>query len=310
MGLSLSTPVTLRFRSPPVSADMPKNFSLKYMLFATAVSGLLRGVFGLRDVFVPVELSIGLGPTAFVLGVQDMLVGLVAGFVAGKRIVSGPVAQDAEHPEAELVRRYERAYRIFRNCGLLVFGLSVLGGVAIVGTGIQSVRNGLNTRNWQRVEGIILDSKVNSTSRTERMAYDSNRPDEITTRTRDTFFPDIKYEYEVDCRKREGTQITVSDAGMASEQASAQTKQFPTGLKATIYDDPAEPTRSVLVPGVASTSILTIVVGCLWNLCCFFAIKFLILSNFSKRMVLEFVKPTGGQFSDSRVIRADNDDIS
>ena len=218
--------------------------------------------------------------------------------------VSRPLAVDTppNNSEVALVHRYESAYRTFRNCGLLVFGLGSLGGAYIIADSLESTWTGWNSSNWPKVEGTILESKVTFTTRTERREYDTSRRDQDEYKTIDTFYPTVTYEYELKGRKYEGTRIISCDSGMTSDKASSETKKFPAGAKTTVYYTPKDPSWSVLVPGVTSTSLLGIFAGSLWTLCCLLTIKFLILSNFSKRMILEFVKPHGMQFSDQIVL--------
>ena len=277
------------------------------MLIAIAVSCAFRGLLGLRDILVPIELRFDIGPMPIWIGTQDLLLGLLAGFLAGskKRAVSD-AGESTAGAEANLVQRYERTYRTYRNWGLVVFGLALLGGGHVIANGLQTGWTGWTSRTWPQIEGTIVESKVTFTSRTEQHQVDSRRPEETVTRTHETFFPSIKYEFELDGRKFEGTRITASDTGMTSQEAATQTKQYPPGARTVVFYNPQNPADSVLVPGIATTSILSIVFGSIWCLFCILTIKYLLLSNFAKRMILEFVRPPGIHLSDDLRIPLDS----
>lgn len=278
-----------------------KNLSLQAFFIATAVSSLLRSLFGLRDALVPVELSFAIGPLTIFLGLQDFLIGLAVGWFVGRRKAAIATETNLDNSEAALLQRCENAYRIYRNCGLLVFGLGALGGAYIIADSLQSTWTGWKSSKWPTVEGTILESKVTFSTRTEKREFDTSRPDLTEYKTVDTFYPTVTYQYELDGRRYEGSRITSCDSGMTSDRASAETKKYPAGSKTTVYYSPKDRGWSVLVPGVTSSSLLGIFLGALWTLCCLGTISFLVLSKFAKRMILEFAKPPGVKFNDEFV---------
>lgn len=121
-------------------------------------------------------------------------------------------------------------------------------GVFFIVVGIGEWRSGEASRTWPTVEGRVLVSEV-STSR------GPSRPGPSTTTSHE-----LRYEYEVDGVRREGTRLSFKVA-MGEQDLLARAARFPAGSAAAVHVDPEDPERAVLEPGADGWNALPIAMG-------------------------------------------------
>lgn len=132
--------------------------------------------------------------------------------------------------------------------GILVVGIAftVLG--AVLGyIGLDTYRDGKETEGWAAASGHVLTSTVDVDTRTERT---NGR-----TRTRTTYTPLVTYAYAVAGVRYQGDSIRADDHGGGQDRAYDIISRYPAGAGTTVYYDPAQPERSVLVRGAESTQV-------------------------------------------------------
>ncbi len=275
---------------------------MKGMLIGVVLSVLVRSLFGLPDIISPIELSFAIGGFSVNVGLQDLLIGLIASIlVTSFSRAESPGEARGSSTEATLAQRQERAYLIYQNIGVTVFGLAFLGGAFAFSTGLRSGWTGWKSKSWPVVDGQVTESTVTFTSRVERHEIDSRTPNETVTRTHETFFPSVKYVYELEGRSLTGTQISLSDVGSSSDAAKAMVAKYPVGTKVKVFYNPANTSEAVLVPGIATGSVVSVFLGGIWCTCCLIATKVLVLSEFAKQMVRASASDSGIRIDNQRV---------
>ncbi|MBS0263661.1 MAG: DUF3592 domain-containing protein [Planctomycetes bacterium] len=272
----------------PQPAETTSRFPWKWFLIGILASVVIRSVTGLPDFILGHQIGLGAGGFTLSLGIFDVLIG-VAAALAGKIMQAlEPTAAGSGPPPEELVaRRQVQIGRWYRGLGGLVFGLAFLAGLFILRAGYRDTMTGRQSRNWPTTPGHITASSVSFTSRQDRIEIDSRTPGETRTVTRETFFADIQYEYEVNSRSWTGNRVTIADVGCNSDDAHALAAQYPVGKSVSVYYDPQDPTSSVLVPGASTGSIVPLVLGPLWCVACAVALKVLVFSNFANNLIRE-----------------------
>lgn len=137
--------------------------------------------------------------------------------------------------------------------GILVF--TTLLGLALTGYGIRNIIDAWKSKSWPTVEGEITRSVI-----TEKLDDDS--------RTRYTLHVD--YDYTIDRSRFTGKRFKgdriefVSPDYHDHEEAKSVLSRYPLGEKVTVYYDPENPAKSVLVPGNWAGNIPLIAAGLLF----------------------------------------------
>lgn len=133
------------------------------------------------------------------------------------------------------------AQAAFLACGLTALGL------IIIATGVVGALPGRGSLKWPSTEGEILSSEV---------AFDP-----MSGRER----AQLRYRYTVDGKSYTGSRVTFNGDTLFSagsgEARAAEVQRSPAGQAVRVYYDPADPARSVLVPGSGPQSMIPIGIG-------------------------------------------------
>lgn len=159
------------------------------------------------------------------------------------------------------ILRWRRFGRYFTRYGPwigIVFGfcLIVSGCTLTVFVGIPSLQVAVKSNSWPTTAGKMSHSRA--TKRLERHV--------LTDRMDWVHRVEVKYEYEVDGQKYEGTNITAKTAQMfyptqgAAEMAA---RNYPVGSTVTVFYHPDRPHESVLENGGSMASYLPLIFGIL-----------------------------------------------
>lgn len=118
--------------------------------------------------------------------------------------------------------------RILIALALIIYGL------IIIPVNINNYYIGLNTENWFKTEGIVIESKVIIGS----ARYSSVRS------------PRIIYNYEIKDKKYRGKRVSYANVWTnVSNDVFEFIKLYPAGSRVDVYYNPFKPSQSVLVPG-------------------------------------------------------------
>ena len=117
---------------------------------------------------------------------------------------------------------------------------------------VAEVRMGQATADWAETQGTVLSARLD-------VGYSSRNASQVKG-----YRPSVEYEYTVDDIRYTGNRFEhalsatyTTDKALVEEQLKA----FSEGSAVNVFYDPADPTRSVLVPGVASGLALKLGVG-------------------------------------------------
>lgn len=140
---------------------------------------------------------------------------------------------------------------------LLFSGILTLGGVALVLFGISSLKEAIASKNWPVAPGQVQ----------------STRPQRDTSSRKynPTYHYAVTYRYEVEGTVYSNDRYSLGDGPTASkrfqnqgEAIAAARKDYPVGQAIDIYYDPAEPSSSVIKPGVGFGTLVPLVIGCIF----------------------------------------------
>lgn len=260
---------------------------------------VVRNCLGLPDVITPVELAFPAGGWVVTFGLQDLLLG--AGLGLGLGIYFGREARDRERENQLLGRPADHSqsvWRLYRLVGMSLFALAFFGGILAIRVGFRDTRSGWESRRWPTTTGAVLESSVTFTRSTETTSAHSSTPDQLQSRTVETWFPVVQYRYEVDGQVRIGTRLKIVDSGSNRDDALARAAQYPLGAKVTVFYDPHAPSQAVLEPGVGLGSAAPLLIGAIWCLCCAGAAKVFLFSRFARQLVESFASPPGMRIYD------------
>ncbi len=126
---------------------------------------------------------------------------------------------------------------------------------------------------WPTVEGSILSSSVAES----RHGRKSGR--------RTDYFPKIEYAYSVNDVHYTGSKVSFKTTSPSRASADALVDAFPADSRRAISYDPADPTRSVLVPGADWMSVIPVGIG-VFSLA-FSAVFIWLALKITRRMLLE-----------------------
>jgi hypothetical protein len=126
--------------------------------------------------------------------------------------------------------------------------------LAFVVRGIHILRMALASRDWKLTEGLLLDVHME-----ERRGRDSDGRDDPNL---DTFLPVVRYSYTVGRKKFESARLWYrTDALGDYSEALRAIRDIRAGKPVDVYYDPAEPSRSVLIPGFETMNVATVAVS-------------------------------------------------
>lgn len=186
-----------------------------------------------------------------------------------------------------------RVFRL-RVLVLVIVGLGFLGGLAIGRVGVRQSWEAWQSSNWPRVTGIITAADTAFATQThtvdKREGQTVRGQREVTT---EVWSPRLTYSFEIDGRKYEGHRIAVAD--VPSDKYSDATdvvKRYAVDTPVTVYVHPADPTLSVLEPGITFGAVGPIIIGAV--LCfCMACMAYGVMSKTVVSLVDGFSKPPG-----------------
>ena len=111
-------------------------------------------------------------------------------------------------------------------------------GVLIGAAEFANIRNGIASRRWPRTAGKVRSEGVHAGTPAAR--------DSIAV---------ITYRYEVAGRKFQSQRLDFAGRGVGGEAADVLAHYEP-GMRVDVYYDPANPARSVLIPGLALGNVI------------------------------------------------------
>ena len=124
----------------------------------------------------------------------------------------------------------------------------------LIGLGLLTVtiwnayvlRMALLSRDWAVTEGMVLDAHM-----------EERRDDKHG----DTFYPVVRYSYEVDRKKYESRRLWYrTDSFGDYSEALRGIRDVRTGKPVDVYYDPAAPSRSVLIPGFEPSNVASVAI--------------------------------------------------
>jgi hypothetical protein len=130
---------------------------------------------------------------------------------------------------------------------LVVAVVAIVAGGVMIAIGVDTYRDGKETKSWTATSGEVLSSTVDSETRTVRR---NNRKREETT-----YIPIVRYAYTVDGVRYEGDDIRADDHGGDVSRAYDIVRRFPEGAETAVYYDPNDPSRAVLVQGAETGQV-------------------------------------------------------
>lgn len=122
-----------------------------------------------------------------------------------------------------------------------------VGLIAICG-GTILVWNGLASKGWPSVKGVVLSADMEKHSTTG--------PGKASS-----WIPKIVYEYTVGEERFQGEKFSYKVIGGEAPRCRKIVAEYTAGDDATVYYNPTKPKQAVLVPGVSVLSYLPLVFG-------------------------------------------------
>lgn len=140
----------------------------------------------------------------------------------------------------------------------------VVAGIAGLYFGVKAISKAKESLDWPAVKGKIISSSVERSTRRE-----STRRSKGRSRTRIYYHANISYEYSVDGKDYEGSQVRFGGtSSQNSGRVNSIVKEFPAGKEISVYYEPENPSESILIKGVnprlyagAGTGGLFMVIG-------------------------------------------------
>lgn len=140
---------------------------------------------------------------------------------------------------------------------LLFSGILTIGGVALVLFGISFLKDANASKNWPVAPGQV------QATRPQR--------DTSSRKYNATYHYAVTYRYEVSGKSYTNDRYSLGDGPTASkrfqnqgEAIAAARQDYPVGQAIDIYYNPAEPSSSVIKPGVGFGTLVPLVMGCIF----------------------------------------------
>lgn len=187
-----------------------------------------------------------------------------------------------------------------------LIGAFLLGGLCLLGCGLQLAWHGWQSAGWPTVTGTIINSSVmaRTSSTTTRNVGKENRvaSERETTRIGTVFYPEISYRYEVSGRRFEGTRLTIAEGIDSSNRADAEAivARYAVGSTVTVFYSPHDNTLAVLQSGVSEGTKALVVLGLAWSLV-FGGLLAFALSRHGRRVIEDLTGAHGRNPSERHV---------
>lgn len=137
----------------------------------------------------------------------------------------------------------------------LVGGLFLSAGLGLLGYGLLSTVEALQSRSWPSVQGMVTVARVGS--------YIDKDEDGSTVMYKAL----IQYTYQVDGRRYRGSRVSLGDyASSDPRSAAAIVQRYPAGGVARVYYNPAAPGEALLEPGFSPAQLILPGIGLSFSL--------------------------------------------
>ena len=142
----------------------------------------------------------------------------------------------------------------FRGARAPLIGALVLGtvfflvGSILAALAVNNYRDGEATKSWTPTTARIISAEVQENIDTVRESNGGRR-------TRYTYTPIVRYEYDVEGRTYQGHRVKADNYSGSQTGAYNTVNRYPVGAEVTAYVDPANPSQAVLEQGADSTGV-------------------------------------------------------
>lgn len=147
--------------------------------------------------------------------------------------------------------------RLVKRSGALtlISGLFLISGLGLLGYGLLSTVEALQSRSWPSVQGAVTVSRMDS--------YIDKDEDGATVMYKAV----IQYAYQVDGRQYRGSRVSLGDYSSSDPRsAAAIIQRYPAGGAARVYYNPAAPEKALLEPGFSPTQLILPGIGLAFSL--------------------------------------------
>lgn len=148
---------------------------------------------------------------------------------------------------------------------LIILTIAMLAaGIFLMAWGGYEIKGSQESRNWPGTEGTITSSGVN-----KRTYTDSDH------RTRTTYYPKVRYRYQVQGRHYTGNRIEFGsgESGGMKKWAQKIVNKYPSGKKVMVYYNPNDLKYAVLEAGFTWSSLFVFLGGILFFAAGVFCLK-------------------------------------
>jgi len=159
----------------------------------------------------------------------------------------------------------------------------LIGGIALLFIGGQSVIDGVSSSNWDTAEGLIEDSSVVEKTRSGKK------------KARKSFKPEINYNYTVDGETYRGDRIVFGSVSYytmlknSRERSKEWVTKYPEGSTVSVAYSPTDHSHCVLDTGLQLSACFKPVLGIAFTL----AGVFLLRSSKAKKQAEQVAAPDG-----------------
>ena len=141
-----------------------------------------------------------------------------------------------------------KASKSHRRSVILAIAFTVAG-IVVTGFGIQYLRQGLDSKNWPETSGIVTASYAEHQISHRNSAGSSS----------DSYVARIAYTYTVNGINYTSREIGFGESLYTSknrDKIETYLKQYPKKMEVTVYYNPANPHKAVLIPGITGGALL------------------------------------------------------
>ena len=138
--------------------------------------------------------------------------------------------------------------------GAALLGAIIIGGAALIVTQVPRVAEGWQSRGWPTAPATVTTSDAVQRAWKPRLNTQTNYGTHVVV---------LRYAFDVDGRRYEGTRRSLDAEGKVITETSARRviDALPVGARVSAHYDPANPARSLLEPGVPISPIIATVFG-------------------------------------------------
>lgn len=130
----------------------------------------------------------------------------------------------------------------------LFFAIFILAGVTMAGFGIHNIVQAHESRNWLSTDGSITFSDIERRSGSKGGS---------------SYAPSVRYQYTIQGKQYEGSMVAIGLKHVSAGRSFAERiiKKYPQGKSLQVFYNPADPSESVLEPGLSKRSFILFSAG-------------------------------------------------